>query len=111
MLSTFFTFWSFLIRKIKLLWIFYKNSIIPFSIISIICIRLFWLFGFSVFFEIFWCKVITYLVIIYFIDENKKNEYFFYKNLGIEIRKLWAITIALDFTLFLFSLILTYKLK
>jgi hypothetical protein len=80
-------------------------------VITAFCVRAFWLNGFAGFFGIFWCKLATLGLTYYFINANKKNEYYYYQNLGVAKTLLWGATLIFDFILFLLLLILTSYLK
>jgi hypothetical protein len=100
-----------LLKIIRLTWTFYKNFLLLSIIITAFCLRAFWINGFASFFGIFWCKVATLGLIFYFVNINKKNEYYYYLNLGVSKTMLWAVTLSFDFILFILFLILTYHLK
>ena len=100
-----------LFKTIRLIWAFYMNFLWPSVILTAFCLRAFWVFGFDSFFGIFWCKVLTLGLTYYLINSNKKNEYYYFQNLGVTKTLLWAATISFDFILFLLLLILTYHLK
>ncbi len=99
------------IKKIKLIWLFYKSFLLASSVITVCCLALFWKNGFSVFIGIFWFKIITLGLIFYFINEYKSKEYYYYQNLGISKTLLWISILTFDFTLFIFLIIQTYQLK
>lgn len=100
-----------LYRNVRIIIVFYKNFIVLSLLLNIIFIRLFYLFGFSIFFGLFWIKILSYLVAFYFVNSNKKNEYFFYQNIGFKRKFLWTITIVFDFILFIITIIATNALK
>lgn len=100
-----------LVKFIRLNWTFYKNFLLLSAIITAFCLRAIWLNGLSAFFGVFWCKLISLALIYYFVNSNKKNEYYYYQNLGIGKRLLWTTTLSFDFVLFILLLILTYHLK
>jgi hypothetical protein len=54
----------------------------------------------------FWFKIFTLAVIIYSTSVYKKNEIYYYKNLGLSRLKLWIPTLTFDFLFFLISLII-----
>ena len=92
--------------KISIIWIFYRSFILLSLIITAICLRVFWLYHFKIFFTIFWFKIVTLAITYYFIDVYKRKEYYYYHNLGISKRKLWTITLGFDFALFISLIIL-----
>lgn len=69
------------------------------------------MYGFSGFFGIFWSKVLTMGITYYLIDSTKKNEYYYYQNLGVSKPLLWIASLSFDFVLFLFLLMLTGRLQ
>lgn len=100
-----------LVKTIRLLLTFYRNFLLLSVIITAFCLRAFWIYGFASFSGIFWCKVVSLGLTYYFININKKNEYYYYQNLGIGKVLLWVATISLDFILFLLLIMLIYRLK
>lgn len=98
-------------KIIRLIWTFYKNFLLLSAIITAFCIRAFWMYDLAGFFGIFWCKVVTLGLTYYFINTNKKNEYYYYQNLGVPKALLWMATLSFDFIMFLVLIILTYHLK
>ncbi len=98
-------------KTIRLSWTFYKNFMLLSAVITAFCLRSFWMYGFAGFFGIFWSKVFTLGVTYYFVNNNKKNEYHYYQNLGISKTVLWVVTLFFDIVLFLLLLILAYRLK
>lgn len=69
------------------------------------------MYGFSSFFGIFWSKILTMGITYYLIDSTKKNEYYYYRNLGVSKSLLWIASLSFDFVLFLFLLMLTNQLQ
>jgi len=98
-------------KKIRLLITFYKNYFIFSLLINVFCLRVFWLNDFSSFFAIFWGKIFTLAIAYYFIDLYKKQEYYYYQNLGISKTILWVATLAFDFVLFIFLLITIHHIR
>ena len=44
-------------------------------------------------------------IIFYFTNSNKKKEYYYYDNLGISKRTLWVPALAVDFLVFMASMV------
>jgi hypothetical protein len=61
-----------------------------------------WKFGIRVFAVIFWLKLMTLGLTVFFINDYKSKEYVYYQNLGISKKLLWIVTLIFDFALFLF---------
>lgn len=53
----------------------------------------------------FWFKTFSLGAIFYINNTYKKDEYYYYKNLGISKIMLWVPTLVFDFALFLFTII------
>jgi len=100
-----------LLKIIRLLWSFYRSFLLASAIITAFCISVFWKYGFGVFLGLFWLKISTLGLIYYYIDSYKNKEYYYYQNLGISKTLLWGATLIFDFSLFIFLIIETYKLK
>ena len=58
---------------------------------------------------LFWFKIITLGLISYYIHSYKKDEFYYYKNLGLAKKHLWISTLSFDFILFLILLFFTLK--
>ncbi len=72
-----------LFKKIRIIWTFYQSFLILSLIITGSCISIFWKYGFAVFSQLFWFKIITLGLTYYFINSYKNKEYYYYQNLGI----------------------------
>ena len=53
----------------------------------------------------FWFKIFSLGAIFYINNTYKKDEYYYYKNLGISKLMLWIPPLVFDFVLFLFTII------
>jgi hypothetical protein len=101
---------NFFQKKIRVYLIFYRSFIFLSLSLNVVCLTLFHKYSFSIFTALFWFRMATIAITYYFINGNKKKEYYYYLNLGISKNQLWATVISFDFLLFLFLLILTYKI-
>lgn len=101
-----------LAKTMRLTWLFYKNYCLASILITATCALLLWRTGFvnPVFFYVFWFKLITLGIIFYFINREKKNEFFYYCNLGLSQRALWISSLSFDFLFFIFCLSLVQAL-
>jgi len=75
------------------------------------CLSAFWNYGFSIFAGIFWLKVATLGLTYYFINDYKRNEFYYYQNLGVSKGLLWTSILIFDFALFLFLIVEIYIFK
>lgn len=55
---------------------------------------------------LFWFKIFTLAIIVYTINIYKKNEFYYYKNLGISKFTLWIPILIFDFMFFLITIII-----
>jgi len=91
--------------RLKLIAGFYKNFFFASLLISLTCAYLLMELGVGSLFYLFWFRVITLGLIVYYIRDYKKRDFYFYDNLGISRRSLWSATMlceALLFILFIF---------
>jgi type III secretory pathway component EscU len=63
--------------------------------------------GMAIFIALFWLKVFSLAIIFYFMKVYKSKEFYYYQNLGISRVTLWVSAFVIDFSLFVFLLILT----
>lgn len=99
------------LKTIRLILTFYQSFWLASFLINICCIEIFWQHGMQTFSSIFWFKLITFALIVYFIRQYKAKEFPYYQNLGISLVQLWATTILFDFSLFIFLIVMTYKIR
>lgn len=96
-------------KKIHLIFYFYKSFALASIIISgFLCylINLWERNGLIISILIFF-KIITLGIIYYFINDSHKDEFIFYKNLGLSEKHLWISTISFDFMIYFIMIILT----
>jgi len=98
-------------KNLRLILTFYKSFAFATSLITLISAGIFYEYGLGIFHILFWLKVITSALVFYFIKSFKAREFYYYQNLGLSKRILWSTSMALDFFLFFFALILTYKIR
>ena len=98
-------------RKLRLIFTFY-NSYSPASIlITLACMYFIYTLGIKAFVALFWFKVVTLAIIVYFVNDLKKKEYYYYNNLGLTKLFLWISTLLLDISIFIFFLIISFQIR
>lgn len=97
-------------KKLRLIFNFYRSFAIPSTLITLACIGVVYTNGLSAITVLFWFKIATLALMVYFHNGYKRNELYYYKNLGISRQQLWIPSLLFDFSLFLGVLILTGKL-
>ena len=95
-----------MLKTIRLLFTFYKGYWIPSIIITLFCIYFFKLNGESALGVLLWFKLLTLGLFVFFIENYKKKEFYYYQNLGISKSILWISTLVFDFALFVVLIIL-----
>ncbi len=96
-------------KTIRLILTFYKSFAFLSFLITFICLGLLYGFGTNGVYMIqvlFWFKIFTLAVIVYSTNVYKKNEIYYYKNLGISRRMLWIPILIFDFLFFLISILI-----
>jgi hypothetical protein len=61
----------------------------------------FYFIGIRPFVVLFWFKIATMAIFLYFIDTYKRDELYYFKNLGLSKQFLWISTLLFDFLLFI----------
>lgn len=96
-------------RTIRLILTFYKSFAFSSFSITFICLGILYGFGAKGIYFIqilFWFKIITLGISVYFINEYKAKQYYYYKNLGVSKLALWIPVLVFDFLFFLTALII-----
>jgi hypothetical protein len=60
---------------------------------------------------LFWVKIITLGIFFYFINNHKKDVFYYYKNLGLTKKQLWIPTLTFDLMVFIILIVLTIQIK
>jgi len=97
-------------KTVKLVFTFYRSFFIATTAITACCVWVICKNGISAFSILFWFKIATLLLTCYFVKNYKVKEVYYYQNLGISKVVLWSCVIALDFALFIVSIIIAYKI-
>lgn len=96
-------------KTIRLILTFYKSFAFTSLIITFICLGLLHGFkekGIYILQTLFWFKMITLAVIVYMTDIYKKEEFYYYKNLGISKLTLWLPILIFEFLFFVTTTII-----
>jgi hypothetical protein len=93
-----------LLKKINLLLIFYRNFWLANTLITAICGFLLWEYGYSIYAMLFWLKISTLFIIYRFVNTYKKQEFYYYQNLGLSKMVLWVSTFSFDMLAYFFLL-------
>ena len=98
-------------RTLRLIINFYTSFALVSWIITIVSVIIIYTNGIRVFIFLFWIKIISFGLIFYYINEYKKFEFYYYKNLGLSKRFLWITIFSFELILFITLLLLTMKIK
>lgn len=98
-------------NKIKLVITFYNSFALLSILITFFSMAILYANGIRAFTALFWFKITSLAIIVYFIEGYKKKEFYYYRNLGFTNRRLWGITLVVDMVIFILSLILILSLR
>ena len=101
----------YMLNTIRLILTFYRSYLFAALVITFICLFIYNLYGIHTFVFLFWFKIVTLGLIYYFVNDYKKKEFYYYRNLGVSSPLLWITTLLCDFALFLSLLILVHKIR
>lgn len=96
---------------LRLVLTFYKSFAFAGWVITLSCMIIIYTHGIRTFTALFWFKMITFGLIIYYINSFKRDEFYYYKNLGVSKLLLWISTLLFDFVLFISLLVLALKIR
>jgi len=98
-------------KTLRLLITFYKSYAFASIVITIATLHFTCVGGFAMFASLLWVKIITFGMIAYLVHNFKKEEFYYYKNLGMTRKYLWISTFSIDFIIFLTLTILTLIMR
>jgi Mg2+/Co2+ transporter CorB len=96
-------------RTLKLITRFYGGIFLANFLVTLSCIYLFSHAekdAYKIIGVLFWYKVITIIMVFYTAVYYKKNELYYYQNLGVSKRQLLIVTSVFDFLLWLILVII-----
>ena len=100
-----------IMRTTRLLFTFYKSFAFASLMITLSCLITIYTWGIQTFAAMLFIKTSTLGVIFYYIRSFKKNEFYYYKNLGLTQKHLWIPTFTFEVFLFLILTTLTLKIR
>jgi hypothetical protein len=90
-----------LYRTIRLLVTFYRGFCFASMLITGICFFLYWQYGDSIWTALLCLKLLTLLMIYFFINSYKQDQFYYYRNLRLSKWMLWLATFGVDIVLYL----------
>src|SRR5690606_39318372 len=87
---------------IRLIITFYKSFAFASNLITLSCLYLIILYAEKAIYivqALIWFKIGTLGMIFYYIQSYKRDEFYYYKNLGLAKKHLWISTLTFDFVL------------
>jgi len=97
-------------KKLRLIFHFYRSFAFPSTLLTAACVIIVYTNGLSTITALFWFKIATLALMVYYFSSYKRHELYYYKNLGVSRLQLWIPSLLFDFLLFLALIILTGKL-
>lgn len=98
-------------RTLRLILSFYRSFAFLSMILTSACILIVYTNGISTFTVLFWFKIATLGLTFYSVNNYKKRELYYYKNLGISKWMLWIPTLTFDLILFIALTILIHEIS
>lgn len=98
-------------EKIRSIISFYNSFSFGSILITLICLSVIVRSGTATLTALIWFKFITLFIILYHINSYKKDDFYYYKNLGISKSNLWLGACTIDISLFVFFIFLTLKIR
>lgn len=92
-------------RRLKIYYTFFRSFYLAGFCISLCCGWLVYRWGDDLLQPVIWFKLLTAAVVYYLADRLKHREYYYYHNLGISKRKLWAFYELCDLLVFVLLLV------
>jgi hypothetical protein len=83
---------------------FYKSFVFVSSVITLTCVSAININGLEILTAVLLFKLFTLGIIILYINLYKKNEFYYYHNLGLSKLTLWIYTSGIDLLLFFLSI-------
>ena len=97
------------IKTLRILWTFYNSFIVTTLVLTGSCIYMFSVLGPGALMLITWFKIITSGIIVYYINNYKNKEFYYYQNLGLSKKQLWGSTMTVDFLIYILAIFLTFE--
>lgn len=88
-------------KKLRLTLTFYSSFLISSIMISLGCMLSIYKYGLDIFAVMFYFKISTLALTFYFLNSYKRNEFYYYQNLGVSKNFLWISTSFIDISLYL----------
>jgi hypothetical protein len=98
-------------RKIRSIYDFYQSFAFTSILITSICAYFLFKYGIGAFAVLSWFKIFTFGLIYYIVNTYKKNELYYYKNIGLGKSVLWWGAVSIDLILYMLLLIISLKLR
>jgi hypothetical protein len=98
-------------RRLGLVWSFYKLFAFASLIITLSSLVTVYTWGIATITALFWFKVFTLALFVYYIQVFKRDVFYYYKNLGLSRKSLWVSTLSFDLTVFVMLIILTHSIR
>lgn len=98
-------------RTLRILWTFYNSFFVSTLVLTASCAYMCMVLGPGALTLITWFKIITSGIIIYYINNYKNKEFYYYQNLGLSKKILWSSTMTVDFLIYIFAVYLSFQIE
>jgi hypothetical protein len=84
----------------RLILTFYRSFVVVSSLITIACVGIISINGLKTLTAVLLFKTATSGIIILFLNQYKKKEFYYYHNLGFSRVRLWVFSLGIDLAIF-----------
>lgn len=98
-------------NKLRIALTFYSSFFIASSLITLACLISLDKDGLEALTPWLFLKIFSAAAIIFFINTFKRNEFYYYQNLGLSKTSLWLITMGIDMTIFSLAIVTLILLR
>lgn len=100
-----------ILQRLRWLAAFYRPMLLLWCCVAVPAVVLSYRHGWPVFTGLFWLKIISGGLGYFFVNQQYRFQYYYYHNLGLSKRWLWAMGFSIDFLAYLLLIITTNKLR
>jgi len=95
-------------KTLRLILTFYKSYAFTSLLITFISLGIVYSYGdkaVEIIQVLIWFKIFTLAIIVFYIQKYKRQQFYYYKNLGLSRLTLWFSSLSFDLLLFLIAII------
>ncbi|MBI1306340.1 MAG: hypothetical protein GC181_06970 [Bacteroidetes bacterium] len=94
------------LKTFRLIRQFYKLFALPSILLTVILTGFVFQYGLSVVEVIVPFKLITLALLVFYVELQRRDEFVYYRNLGLDRKQLWGYSISLDLVVFILCILM-----